>query len=983
MKRRFLPLSLFLIFTVLGGFLLSTSNNIKSKKYVPRTYPKDALSKGNKPSAEYLKLLRNNQNTGLINPKDLSQVQTQLSELRELRSSGVTWEELGPDNFGGRTRAIVFDIDDASGKTAYAGAVTGGIWKTIDLGVTWTKINQETSNLNVSCIIQGADGIYVGTGESFSANAHSGLEQMGYSGGFMGTGIYKSTDGENFTLLNSTSPNFNNAEGDWAFINELAYNQSNSRIFSATNTGLMYSNDGGSSWATAKDTEGNDLSVNATDVQAATDGLVITSVDNKTYVSYNGDPNSFLLRSYDDSIGMIPTTNVKRIEFAISPSEENIVYASVVNQFEEIYNVYRSANKGETWDIVLPGSESMVILGGQGVYNNTIEVFPNDPNRLLLGGINLWEGKMVQENGFFAWEIISQGFFSSDASNYLHVDQHTYAFRPGYDDQFLVGTDGGVYVGNYSQGSFSYQQGNRNYNTSQFYSVGYSGVKRYVIGGSQDNGSILITGTGNTNQQGREIMGQGFAFQNGGDGGPAVISLINKDILVASTTFGDVKRSDDAGENYSANGQFLDGIGNINSFKTPLALWESFDNPNSRDSIMFFNRTENTIAAGTETMGESANSNQPFYFNVPNELVPGDSVKIVDPVSSRFFLATANNIYMINSLHNFAKTPEWWKIANNDNTVYGGIPHCIAFSSDANYLFVGNQNGEVFRISNLALAYNFERADVTSPSCIVSVQKLPIYKPGTTDEITQIVTSIAVDPQNSNKVIVTFGNYGNEQYVMYSHNALAQTPDFDSKQGNLPLMPVYSSVIEMKDGNIAIIGTEHGVFSTSNITSNSPVWEITDEMMGSVPVFELKQQLVGQETIKIQSGDDEQTYDGATNKGNIYAATYGRGLFYTTNYWQPTTGINEFFESNSSYLKLKVYPNPATQNVSIEVNGNSNTNALITVYDLNGRLMFSENKMVLQGLNTLKINVSSLTKGIYLIKTRIEGKLYSNKLIVN
>ncbi len=983
MKRRFLPLSLFLIITLLGGFLLSNSGMVKSKKYVPRTYPKDALSKGNKPSAEYLRLLRNNQNTGLINPEDLSLVQKQLSDMGNARSFDISWKELGPDNFGGRTRAIVFDINDESGKTAYAGAVTGGIWKTTDLGTTWTKINQETSNLNVSCMTVAGNGIYVGTGESFSANVHSGLEQMGYTGGFMGTGIYKSTDGENFTLLGSTSPNLNNADGDWAFVNELAYNQSNSRLFSATNTGLKYSDDGGESWSTAKDSDGNELLANATDVQAATNGLVITSVENKTYVSYDGDPNGFLLRSYDDSTGMIPVTSVKRIEFAIAPSDENIVYASVVNQFEEIYNVYRSANKGETWDIVMPGSESMVILGGQGVYNNALKVFPNDPNRILLGGINLWEGKSIQDEGFFAWENISQGFMSTGFPDYLHVDQHVYAFRPGYDDQFLVGTDGGVYIGDYSQGVFTYQPGNRNYNTSQFYSVGYSGVVRYVIGGSQDNGSILITGTGNTNQQGKEIMGGGFAFQNGGDGGPAAVSLINKNVVVVSSTYGDIRRSDDAGENYSTNDQFLDGIGNINSFKTPLALWESFDNPNSRDSIKFYNRTENTIAAGTETMAQSANSDQPFYFNMPNELVSGDSVIIVDPVSSRFFLATANNIYMVSDLHDFTKTPDWWKIANNDNTVYGGVPHCIAFSGDANHLFVGNQSGEVFRISNLALAYNFDRADVTSPSCIVSVEKLPIYIPGTTEEISQIVTSISVDPQNSNRIIVTFGNYGNEQYVMFSDNALAQTPDFNSKQGNLPLMPVYSSLIEMKEGNIALLGTEHGVFSTENINSDSPVWEKDDETMGSVPVFEIKQQLIGHEKMTVQVGDDEFVFDGATNKGNIYVATYGRGLFYTSRFWQPTTGINEIFESNNSYLQLKVYPNPTSHNISIVVESKANASAFIAIYDLNGRLVFSDNKMISQGSNTLPLEVSSLTKGTYLIKTQVEGETYSNKLIVN
>jgi len=982
MKRRFLPLSLFLIFTMLGGFVMSTSGILKNKKYVPRTYPKDALSKGNKPSAEYLKLLRNNQETGIISSSDLLTVQKQLAAMKSSRSQDIEWKELGPDNFGGRTRAIIFDNKDAEAKTAFAGSVTGGIWKTTDLGTTWEKINQEGSNLKVSCMIQTDNGdIYVGTGESFAAETMSGLEDMGFNGGFVGSGVYKSTDGNNFSLIASTTPDFNDDNGNWAFVNELAFGSG--KLFAATNTGLKYSSDGGANWAIAKDADGNELSENSTDVQAAGNGLVIASVNNLTYVSYDGDATNFVLRSYDDSVGMIPATDVKRIEFAIAPSDENIVYASVVNQFREIYNVYQSTNKGETWEVVMPGTESMVVLGGQGVYNNTIKVFPQDANKILLGGINLWLGEKIQETGYFAWKTISQGFIPDQIQNYLHVDQHVYTFRPGSNNQFLVGTDGGVYIGNFNSDFTTYEPGNRNYNTTQFYSVGLSGVEHYVIGGSQDNGSILITGKGNTAQQGNEIMGGDLGFQNGGDGGPAVISIINKDVLVASTTYGDVKRSDDGGKNYSTNGQFLDGIGNINSFKTPLALWESFDNPNSRDSIMFYNRTYETIANGDEVMAESANSKQPFYFISPKEMIPGDSVKIVDPVSSRFFLATANNIYMINSLHNFAKTPEWWKIADKDFTVFGGFPQCLAFSADANHLFVGTQSGELFRISNLALAYNFERADVSSPSCIVSVEKLPVYIPGTTEEISQVLTSIAVDPQDASRIIVTFGNYGNDQYVMYSDNALDQVPTFESKQGNLPLMPVYSSLIEMKDGNIAIIGTEYGIFTTSNISASSPNWEKDDQMMGSVPVFELKQQLIGKEKMTVQDGTDEKVFDGATNKGLIYAATYGRGLFYTTRFWQPTTDIKEIVDSGNKLPELKLYPNPAFETFNLEVEVATNATAIVSVYDLGGKLVKNQQQMITKGSSTISINISDLNTGTYFVKTTVGAVVYSNKLMVN
>ena len=87
-----------------------------------------------------------------------------------------------------------------------AASVSGGIWKSTNLAITWSKINVENDNLYVSCMIQTPDGtIYAGTSESFAAQTMSGLEDMGYSGGFMGQGIFKSTDGENFSLLNLQS----------------------------------------------------------------------------------------------------------------------------------------------------------------------------------------------------------------------------------------------------------------------------------------------------------------------------------------------------------------------------------------------------------------------------------------------------------------------------------------------------------------------------------------------------------------------------------------------------------------------------------------------------------------------------------------------------------------------------------------------------------------------------------------------------------
>ncbi|HJN05767.1 MAG TPA: hypothetical protein QF480_04055, partial [Bacteroidales bacterium] len=306
MKRKNLPLSLALISIVLGGIIFGFSNSQSESKYIPRSSDNESLVYGIKPSVEYIALIRNNQTTGVIAPEYLNRVQDQLKDFEESRSFvNLTWRQLGPDNFGGRTRAIMFDNQDATAKTLYAAGVSGGIWKSENVGISWQKINSESYNLNVTCMQQDAGGtIYAGTGESFAAETMSGLEEMGFTGGFMGQGIFKSTDGNNFTLIPSTQPQFNDANSDWAFINELAVNLNSGSLFAATNSGLKYSTDGGNSWSVAKDTSGAELVMNSFDVQVSSDGAIVACIDNSCYISTSGDVDAFVNRSTGDSVSL-------------------------------------------------------------------------------------------------------------------------------------------------------------------------------------------------------------------------------------------------------------------------------------------------------------------------------------------------------------------------------------------------------------------------------------------------------------------------------------------------------------------------------------------------------------------------------------------------------------------------------------------------------------------------------------------------------
>jgi photosystem II stability/assembly factor-like uncharacterized protein len=98
------------------------------------------------------------------------------------------WVERGPDNVGGRVRAVMFDPNDATFETVYAGGVSGGLWKNTNISNSnsvWARVNIP-DNLAVSSITvdpNNSNIFYVGTGESY------------VSGDVNGNGVWKTTDG--------------------------------------------------------------------------------------------------------------------------------------------------------------------------------------------------------------------------------------------------------------------------------------------------------------------------------------------------------------------------------------------------------------------------------------------------------------------------------------------------------------------------------------------------------------------------------------------------------------------------------------------------------------------------------------------------------------------------------------------------------------------------------------------------------------------
>ncbi len=1053
MKNKNVLFGLIALVTAGSVLIISAYGISKKNKYSVRNEQNHKAGYGINGAIEYLSNIRNNKTTGDIDPKWVLKAREDVDNLSNQKSGnalGLNWSELGPDNIGGRTRAILIDKNNPN--IMFAGGVCGGLWKSTTGGSSWTSVNGFSENIAICSIAQSSDGtIYVGTGEGLG-NATGAANG---STSFIGKGMYKSADGINFTPIPSTIPTVGNTSSTaWAFINRIACDPVNpNRIYAATNLGLRSTDDGGNTWIwPVKLANGNDNKQSSTDVDVASDGTVIVATGTKCYISPNGNDNTFVNQSTGTS-DHLPIGGLSRIEFAIAPSNPNYMYASAAASDGTLKNIYRSTDKGETWSIIGPGgSSSFQPFSNQGSYDNVIVVHPTNPDRIFVGGIDMWEW----QNGY-NWIQKSLWYLDRTSIYYVHADHHVYVFNPTNPDVMFIGSDGGV-SRSLDCGETFYTM-NINYNTVQSYALSCS-PSGWIMSGNQDNGTLLLPRLLPFQKHGYEVKG--------GDGGWSTFSYINPDAFFATTYYAGTGRSPDKGASFypAADGSSpffskrmlalgTPGTTFPASFVTPLLMWESYDDIYSSDSITYtplqvlnekiykkpadvnvvyfdniFARGGQTYAsiepgsinilcgsihvtddgnghfignvnpdsistinytngkfhivfsitpstgsnvlasykikhvAGSYIVVQSKNKPGIFLYKTPEALDFGDSIRIQDVVQAKFYLGANAGIWMTKEALNFAKQPEWFRVASFSNSSYE-TTQCLALSHDGNYLFVGSSAGKLYRISNLRSAQDSISADygtTASPNIysVIETKQLSISSSG------RAITSIAVDPNNANNIVVTLGNYGETSYIYYSGNALDKIPTFSSKQGNLPAMPVYASVIPIFNSGTVLIGTEYGIYSTENITAASPQWSDENTGLDHVPVYMLRQQ-------QYSYWDDKNCQ--VKNYGTIYAGTHGRGIFECTKY----TSINDHYQQETSgvYIPMSVsiYPNPVSDNATLSFTLPKIGNVKAKVFDMSGKIVKSIDMSELsKGYHTYTVNFSDLRKGTYIVNL-VSGEL--------
>lgn len=442
----------------------------------------------------------------------------------------VQWIERGPTNVGGRTRALIFDLNDkANGyKKVFAGGVGGGIWYTNDITattITWNKISDFFDNIAISCMVQNPVNpleIYAGTGEGFGVMT-------------MGLGVWRSADGgATWTHLSATS--------SFSYITSMLVDRNSNVYFSALNSGIQRSADGGQTWTqilgapvqgTSADGEDLELAANG-DIYAAlgdaSDGQIFLS-DATVNAANTGNVNTW--KNITPDVNGILNSGVsswQRIKLGCAPGDANTVYALFETSNQCVTSIERYSKSAATWSVKTVPTASF--SNKQAWYAIAVGVDPNDANTLYAGSLLPYKSS----DGGMTWARASQS---------VHVDNHTYTYAPGSSSRILMGTDGGVSyssTANMVAGSAIFLDENNGYNVTQFYSVALHPTSlNYALAGAQDNGTQQFTTTGLN----------ATSLASDGDGALTFIDQLTPNIQITSYIYNDRFISTDNGVTFN------------------------------------------------------------------------------------------------------------------------------------------------------------------------------------------------------------------------------------------------------------------------------------------------------------------------------------------------------------------------------------------------------------------------------------------------
>ena len=731
------------------------------------------------------------------------------------QSEEITWQSAGPQELGGRTRAL--GIDQRDSDVVIAGGVSGGIWKSTDGGNNWQMKTSSNQNMSVTSLAQDPSNLdtwYYSSGE-YRGNSAS---DRGYTAFYYGTGIYESNDnGETWSLLPSTSDKDAEYNSRFDYISRIKVSPTTGTIFAASNSyGILRSTDDGSTFPIVRgpytwtdfdiDDQGNIVAVFSTTGSGSDESGIFYSTNDGAPGSWTNITPTDFPDGHDRSV----------ITFA--PSDPNIVY---VFSEKSSGSTNPSSNQGVSFfkiDISDPQSPTAEDrsanlpdfgdpVGGvnlQGGYNMMVSVKPDDPDFVMIGATNLFrsrDGFATTPSGGYDNSDASQkdeywigGYDNdNDVSQYIgqHPDQHVVAYNPNDPNNVWTGHDGGLSeTTDITSAPVTWQDTDEGYVTGQFYTVAISSASgdQRIMGGTQDNGTPYYTVDDQNMQQ------TAYTDRSSGDGSYA---HIGDNFIFSSSQLGRVLR-------WNPSFTSLEYINPINA-SNELFVHPFEVDPNS-DAIMYY-------PGGAE-----------MWVNTEVNQISGSSPSGTTQ-GWESFTAVSVSGYQITTLEATKSNP-------------------------SNRLYYGASGGT-------PKIYSLDNAPSNESPTDISIPNAPSGA---------YVHDIAINPEDGDELIVVMSNYN----IIGLYHSTDGGSSWSAIEGNLegssqnPGPSIRNAtILPTSEGLMYLVGTSTGVYSTKTLSGSSTTWtrESDGGSQGSIG-YSVAEYIVSR-----------------PSDGTIAVGTHGRGIF--------------------------------------------------------------------------------------------------------
>ena len=587
-----------------------------------------------------------------------------------LSVAAPTWTELGPSNVGGRVNAIL--TNPANSSQLFIGTAGGGIWQSSNGGNSWSSVGDFLGSLAVSALARvpagsvpcaTSDILMAGTGDQFNTPRR-------------GLGILVSSDGgSTWNVLSSTDPTSNQ---DWFYVNSIAVNPSGVILVgtgiapTSRNWGDVYrSTDCGASFTQVATGVSLDVAFDPNNGNNA-----VAEFEDGT-IRYSTDAGS----TWSLAVTVAPGGGRLTLAYA-APS--GWIYAAVDDSptGPASGSVYQSIDGGGSWHLQGAPSGGLFCSGGscQGGYDNVLWVDPFNAGVLVAGGINLFSSS----NGGLTWTQISDW---TNTPTSPHADHHALAASAGFNGstnlEFFDGDDGGFYETSdiLTAGTTSgWTEANTGLADTQFYSVaGYAGDQTTrngkimpVVGGSQDNGTLLYDMNSNNPASWTTIFG--------GDGGMVDVDPLDADYIYGEYIYLDLFQSSKGGLNAT---NFTSLPADANNPSGALFIAPFLLDPTADDG-MFAGGASLWYGSGVKTLG-------PTWHSLNGTSLPSNSIVAaiaVNPTNdNEVWAGLYSGLY--HSSNALSPTPAWTQLgAGVLPTASESINSIYLDPSDSNRVYI-------------------------------------------------------------------------------------------------------------------------------------------------------------------------------------------------------------------------------------------------------------------------------------------------------